>query len=74
MVNTFRSFSLFFAVVLAGLLAAGCSAEKNNAISKGYHNTTARYNAIYYAKHSIAEIEQIIDQNYEENYDRILRI
>ncbi|MCA6078316.1 methyltransferase [Fulvivirga sedimenti] len=62
--------ALFFAL----FLLSGCSAERKNVISKGYHNTTARFNAVFYAKNRIAEIESIIEDNHDNNYDQILRI
>ena len=52
----------------------GCSAERKNVISKTYHNTTARYNAYFYAKQQIQAIEETIEANNENNYGRILRI
>lgn len=60
-------------LVFATLLIS-CSAERKNLISKTYHNTTARYNAYFYAKNRILEIEQINWEAHENNYDKILRI
>jgi tetratricopeptide (TPR) repeat protein len=61
----------FFA---GAVLLASCSAERKNPISKGFHNTTARYNAYYYGKERIKEIEDIIKQGEEHNYNEILRV
>ncbi|MEJ2004431.1 MAG: tetratricopeptide repeat protein [Cyclobacteriaceae bacterium] len=73
-----RSFAvctlLLSAAALTLLWLSGCSAERKNVVSKTYHNTTAKFNAIFYAKNRIAEIEQIIEDNNDNNYDRILRI
>ena len=60
--------------LIVGILLAACSAERKNPISKGFHNTTARYNAYYYAKERIKEIEGIIDQGEEHNYNEVLNI
>lgn len=56
------------------LLLDGCSAERKNILSKTYHNTTARYNAYFYAKKRIKEIEAILKENIDNDYNRILRI
>ncbi|MEQ8572518.1 MAG: tetratricopeptide repeat protein [Fulvivirga sp.] len=52
----------------------GCSAERKNILSKTYHNTTARYNAYFYAKKRIKEIEAILKENIDNDYNNILRI
>lgn len=56
------------------LLLDSCSAERNNVISKTYHNTTARYNAYFYAKKRIKEIEAILKENEDNDYNHILNI
>ncbi|MEQ8478693.1 MAG: tetratricopeptide repeat protein [Fulvivirga sp.] len=56
------------------LLLDGCSAERKNILSKTYHNTTARYNAYFYAKKRIKEIEAILKENIDNDYNNILRI
>jgi len=53
---------------------SGCSAEKTNVISRTYHNTTARYNAYYYAKEGIKTIEKGINTAYQNDYDHILKV
>ncbi len=76
-INLIRSFGIIIstgALFFALFLISGCSAERKNVISKTYHNTTARYNAIFYAKNRIAEIEEIIENENDNNYDQILRI
>ncbi|TRX53663.1 tetratricopeptide repeat protein [Fulvivirga sp. M361] len=67
-------FSELFIFFIAGLFLSACSAERKNVISKTYHNTTARYNAYFYAKESIREIEKILEDNRDNDYDRILKI
>ena len=39
-----------------------------------YHNTTARYNAYFYAKKSIEEIEGILEESRDNDYDKVLKI
>ncbi|MEQ8925990.1 MAG: tetratricopeptide repeat protein [Fulvivirga sp.] len=63
----------FFYICLAIFLFS-CSAERKNIISKTYHNTTARYNAYYYAKKRIKEVEAILKENYDNDYNNILKI
>ncbi|MGK7389315.1 MAG: tetratricopeptide repeat protein [Candidatus Cyclobacteriaceae bacterium M2_1C_046] len=72
MVITKRTYIFFISAAL--ILLSGCSAERKNILSKTYHNTTARYNAYFYAKEQINEIEQKVEESHEDNYGRILRI
>ncbi len=60
--------------MLAGLLLAGCSAERNNPLSKAYHNTTARYNGYFLAKEKLNAIEKSIQDQTVYDYNRILPI
>lgn len=62
---------LFFSVAL---ILFSCSADRNNILSKAYHNTTAHFNAYFYAKERIEEIEVILDDNYDNDYNDILNI
>lgn len=63
----------YISIITIGLLAS-CSAERKNILSKTYHNTTARYNAYFYAKENIREIENILEDSYDNDYNKILRI
>ena len=58
----------------AGVYLLGCSAERKNIISKAYHNTTAHYNAYFYAKESITEVENILEENRDNDYNKVLKI
>ena len=55
-------------------LIIGCSAEKNNVVSKTFHNTTARYNSYWIAKEKMKEIENYVLENTENNFNKILNI
>lgn len=66
-------YHFFYIVILTGLLAS-CSANRKNFISKAYHNTTARYNAYFYAKQNINEVEDIVAESYDNDYNKVLRI
>ena len=63
-------------ITLLGLIAvlAGCSAERNNAISKTYHNVTARFNPYFIAKEDLKEVEATLEEKHENNYNEILKI
>ncbi len=69
-----RHFIYFFSCIIVASLLSGCSAERKNILSKAYHNTTARYNAYYYAKKRLKEIEDILKENYDNDYNKILDI
>jgi tetratricopeptide (TPR) repeat protein len=66
--------SEIFLVLLTVMLFAGCSAERKNVISKTFHNTTARYNAYFYAKEGIKEVEDAIEENHKNNFNEVLKI
>ncbi len=68
------TYLFFLTVIFAANLLSGCSAERKNILSKTYHNTTARYNAYYYAKKRIKEVEATLNSNFDNNYNKILRI
>ena len=64
----------FFLSSLVVTLIIGCSAEKNNVVSKTFHNTTARYNSYWIAKEKMKEIENYVLENTENNFNKILNI
>ncbi|WP_245869102.1 type IX secretion system periplasmic lipoprotein PorW/SprE [Pontibacter ramchanderi] len=66
--------SLYTLFVLACLMLAGCSAERNNPLSKAYHNTTARYNGYFLAKEKLQAIEKSIQDKTVYDYNRPLPI
>jgi len=55
-------------------LGTSCAPERKNLLSNTFHNTTAHYNAYFYANERIKEIEQSIEDGYEWNYNKILPI
>lgn len=69
-----RRFILQFSCLCFFVFLLSCSAERKNIISKSYHNTTARYNAYYYAKKRINEVEDVLKENYDNDYNHILKI
>ncbi|HYG04038.1 MAG TPA: tetratricopeptide repeat protein [Chryseosolibacter sp.] len=56
------------------LLIAACSSERNTWTSKAFHNTTAHYNAYWYAKEEIRKIEKTISDAHVDDYNRILML
>ena len=60
--------------VLSILVISGCAPDSSGIISNVYHNTTARYNAYFYAKLQMDEIQQTIEESQEVNYNKILKI
>lgn len=51
-----------------------CSSEKNTALNRAYHNTTAHYNAYFYGLERIKSVENGIKNSQQPDYDHILRI
>ncbi|PRY14823.1 tetratricopeptide repeat protein [Pontibacter ummariensis] len=60
--------------LLTGLLLAGCSAERNNPLSKAYHNTTARYNGYFLAKEKMRLVEEGLKEKTQYDYNQVLPI
>jgi len=69
-----RSNISYLILALTSAILLSCSADRNNILSKAYHNTTAHFNAYFYAKERIEEIEVIVEDNYDNNYNDILKI
>ncbi len=64
--------------LLSFLILAGCVTQKKkedvSAIGKGYHNMTARYNGYYNASNLLLESQIELEQQYKDNYFKILPI
>ncbi|WP_143520135.1 hypothetical protein [Reichenbachiella sp. 5M10] len=65
--------SLLFLIICA-LACSRCAPERNNAFSNVYHNTSSHYNAYFIANEDIKQIEEIIEESYEWNYNLILPV
>ena len=63
---------LFLLVVT--LLLPGCSAERNNPLSKTYHNITARYNGYFLARQKMEEVEAKVWEAMPNDYNQVLPI
>lgn len=69
-----RSYLNYFIFFTIACLIVSCSAERKNIISKAYHNTTAHFNAYFYAKERIEEVEDIVNNNFDNDYNKVLNI
>jgi tetratricopeptide (TPR) repeat protein len=55
-------------------LLSGCSTQKNTAVTRAYHNVTARYNVYFNGKESFKAGVAKIDKNVEDDFTRILPV
>ena len=70
-----KGISLYRILLLLLLfLTAGCSTEKNTAISRFYHNLTSHYNVYFNAKESVKEGLRRMDNSVIEDYTQLLPI
>ncbi len=51
---------------------AGCSTEKNTAVSRAYHNLTAHYNVFFNGKESLRVGIEKINKSVEDDYSKVL--
>lgn len=72
MSNTIRA--IYTLSLLIAVFFYSCSSEKNTPLNRAYHNTTAHYNAYFYALERIRTIEAGIKASQATNYDQILPI
>lgn len=56
------------------LFASACSSTKDTFINRTYHNTTSRYNAYFYSKLLIEELDQKIADSHNEDFSQVLPI
>lgn len=71
--NNTRRATFFLFLIIAAFFNS-CSSEKNAPINRAYHNTTAHYNAYFYALAQITAIEESIKASQKTDYDHILPI
>jgi hypothetical protein len=68
--NRYKYLFLF----LITLLVLSCSSERNTFTNRMYHNTTAKYNAYFYANAKIEELEAGIKKNHREDFSQVLPV
>ncbi len=56
------------------LFLYACAPERNGMVASVYHNTTARYNAYFYANLRMEEIQKAVLESQQNNFNRILPI
>lgn len=70
-----KGISLYRILLLMLLfLTAGCSTQKNTAVSRFYHNLTSHYNVYFNAKESVKEGLRRMDNSVIEDYTQLLPI
>jgi hypothetical protein len=60
--------------LIVAIIFTACSSEKNTFTNRMFHNTTSRYNAIFYAQQLLDEIEEDIEKDHREDYSQVLPI
>lgn len=66
---------LHLLLLLSALLLLGsCSVERNNPLSKTYHNTTARYNGYFLAREKMRAVQEGLQQQTVYDYNQVLPI
>ncbi|MFT7033569.1 MAG: TolA-binding protein [Cyclobacteriaceae bacterium] len=66
--------SFLLSLFLVILLSISCAPERKNLISNTFHNTTAHYNAYFYANERVKEIQLSIEENFDWNFNKILPV
>ena len=73
-----RKFTNSLLLVTAFIVVSGCVAQKKKddvgLLGKGYHNMTAHYNGYYNATVLVAEGKVELENQYKENYRKILPV
>jgi len=67
-----KKISIYILLFLSALAFLSCSQESTSKVSKGYHNTTAHYNAYFLAKEKMKEIETTLFQKTNTDYNKVL--
>ncbi len=63
-----------FSLVAVLFFLAGCTTEKNTAVSRAYHNVTAHYNVYFNGKESLKAGVEKIDRSVEDDYTKVLPV
>ncbi len=69
-----HKYSFLISLFLIILFDISCAPERKNLVSNTFHNTTAHYNAYFYANERIKEIELSIVEKYDWNYNKTLPV
>ncbi|MBB6609795.1 tetratricopeptide repeat protein [Pontibacter sp. Tf4] len=66
--------STYLLLLLVATILGACSVERNNPLSKTYHNTTARYNGYFLAKEKLRAIEEALQAQMTYDYNKVIPI
>jgi tetratricopeptide (TPR) repeat protein len=69
-----RQYILFLFAAFFALLFASCTQYKNKFINRKYHDVTLRYNVYFYARESLKEGIQTLEDNYKDDYTELLPV
>ncbi|QCR24190.1 hypothetical protein C1N53_18745 [Pontibacter sp. SGAir0037] len=65
---------IYILLLVAATLTTACSVERNNPLSKAYHNTTAHYNGYFLANEKMAAIEKSLQEQMVYDYNLMLPV
>ncbi|NEM96557.1 type IX secretion system periplasmic lipoprotein PorW/SprE [Pontibacter burrus] len=66
--------SIYLLLLLVSAIVGACSVERNNPLSKTYHNTTSRYNGYFLAKEKMRAIEAALQKQMVYDYNQVIPI
>ncbi len=69
-----RQYILFLLAGFFALLFTACTQYKNKFINRKYHDITLRYNVYFYARESLKEGIQTLEDNYKDDYTELLPV
>ena len=67
-----KHYSYRFLLIAVLFFLAGCTTEKNTAVSRTYHNVTAHYNVYFNGKESLLAGVEKINNSVEDDYSKVL--
>ena len=67
---TLKQKSIYLLLLLVSAIVGACSVERNNPISKTYHNTTSRYNGYFLAKEKLHAVEAALQKQMVYDYNK----
>ena len=69
-----KPYILFLFAAFFALLFTACTQYKNKFINRKYHDITLRYNVYFYARESLKEGIQNLEDNYKDDYTELLPV
>jgi tetratricopeptide (TPR) repeat protein len=65
---------IFSSILVVFWLILSCSNSKNKFINKTYHRTTVKFNVLFNGRNSLEKAEEIIVDNYKDDFTEVLPI